>query len=223
MTCLKFACAVCVVLVLGSSQSLAAIPLIDPAHNNGSFELAGGQLNTTKIQVWDGVAVPDIDHWTEWTEMSTATGDSGVQAGGQATDGEMFAFVQPGNAVYNLTTWNAAEGDQFSFSWDYISRDWATHWVTLVYEDAGVILPVPGSQVDSAGVLGVLSGSYQIPSGSPAIGKPIGLGLGSEVDWPELDNFVLAVNPVPEPASILTGLVAATIVAAVARRRRSVV
>ncbi|MAT72718.1 MAG: hypothetical protein CMJ58_24830 [Planctomycetaceae bacterium] len=206
-----------VVLALCCSPALAVTTLIDPVTNNGSFEFAGGALNTTKIQVWDTGAL-DVDHWVEWAGVSTAGNDSGVENTGNASDGTMIAFLQGGNAVHNMTSWLAAEGDVFAFSWDHVLREDRNHTVSLVYDDGGTITTIAGSEVDSTGVLEKISGVYQIPAGSPAIGKAIGLGVVSPGSYPEVDNFVLQV--VPEPSTVaMAGL--ALVGLAAARRTRT--
>lgn len=187
--------AVAATLVAGTAS---ADVLIDPDNNNGSFEFAGGELNTTKIQVWDGT--PDVDNWTEWTENSTAGDDSGIENTGNASDGAMVAFLQGGNAVYNMTSWEASEGDFFFYSWDHVLRADRNHTVGLVYDNNGTITSLVDSEINSTGVLESIDSTYTIPAGSPAIGNTIGLGVVSPGDYPEVDNFILTVNedaPVP--------------------------
>lgn len=216
MTCTKFTLAAVAALLVAAPSVNAQTVLIDPVTNNGSFEYAGGVLNTTKIQNWD--TTPDVDNWTIWGGVSTADSDSGVENTGNASDGDMVAFLQGGNAVYNLTSWIAAEGDQFNFSWDHVLRGDRDHVVGLVYDDGGTITSLVDSEVASTGVIETISSSYVIPSGSPAIGKAIGLGVVSPGAYPEIDNFVLTVG-VPEPCSALLGLAAMGLFSA--RRRRS--
>ncbi|MAT72719.1 MAG: hypothetical protein CMJ58_24835 [Planctomycetaceae bacterium] len=170
-----------------------AATLIDPLTNNGSFEFAGGAINTTKIQVWDTGAL-DVDNWVEWAGVSTAGDDSGVENTGNASDGTMVAFLQPGNAVHNMTSYVAAEGDEFYFSWDHVLRGDRDHTVSLVYDNGGTITSLVPSEKASTGVIETISNTYVIPSGSPAIGKTIGLGIVSPGSYPEIDNFILTVN-----------------------------
>jgi PEP-CTERM motif len=178
-----------------ASPSFAQTVLIGPNTNNGSFEYAGGVLNTAKIQMWD--TTPDVDNWTEWPGISTAGTDSGVENTGFASDGTMVAFLQGGNAVYNLTDYVAAEGDSFVFSWDHVRREDRNHTVGLVYDDGGTITSIVDSEMDSTGILETINGAYVIPAGSPAIGKSIGLGVVSPGAYPEVDNFNLTVGGVP--------------------------
>ncbi|WP_442484602.1 PEP-CTERM sorting domain-containing protein [Aeoliella sp. SH292] len=197
MTFARWFVALASVMVVASPAM--AVVLIDPVTNNGSFELADGVVNTTKIPVWDGT--PNIDNWSVWTGVSTADNDSGVQLkGAQAATGDMIAFFQPGNAAHNMTTWNAAAGDLFNFSWDHIGNAGAAHSVVMVYDNAGTITALEASRVFSTGTLETISGSFVVPAGSPAIGKPMGIGVRSTGNWPELDNFILTVNeggPIP--------------------------
>lgn len=202
---------------LCSGQVMAQTVLIDPTTNNGSFEFADGAMNTDKIQMWD--TTPDIDNWAEWTEVSTAGNDSGVEDTGNASDGTMAAFLQGGNAAHNMTSWIAAEGDSYEFSWDHVLREDRNHTVGLVYDDGGTITSIGDSEVDSTGVIETISGSYVIPAGSPAIGNAIGLGIVSPGDYPEVDNFVLTASRIPEPsAALLLGIAIGLVTAGRSRR-----
>ena len=195
---------------LSLSLSASAATLIDATTNNGSFELAGGSDVGVpfKIQTWDGS--PDIDNWSEWTEVSTASGDSGTQdKPSNATHGVRIAFIQPGNAVYNMTSHVAQEGDIFNFSWDNATnRSNDAHDVGLVYDDGGTITSVVASEVSVLGTDGTgnYGGSYTVLAGDPIIGKTVGLGVVNVgTNWPEIDNVFLEV--VPEPSSLaLLGL-----------------
>jgi len=169
--------------------------LIDPTTNNGSFEFAGGALNTTKIQVWDGA--PDVDNWAEWTEVSTAGDDSGVENTGNATDGSMVSFMQPGNATYNMTDYQIAAGDSFVFSWDHVLREDREHTVGLVWDNGGTITSILESEQPYSGVIETVNGAYVIPAGHPSIGSTVGLGIVSPGSYPEIDNFILTVGGAP--------------------------
>ncbi|TWT78331.1 hypothetical protein Pla123a_11220 [Posidoniimonas polymericola] len=205
MICNRFTLAAVSALLVSAASLNAQTVLIGPNTNNGSFEYAGGVLNTDKIQVWDGA--PDVDNWSVWAGVSTADNDSGVENTGNASDGTMVAFMQSGNAMHNLTSWIAAEGDRFNFSWDHVLREDRDHTVGLVYDDGGTITSIVDSEIGSTGVIETISSSYVIPAGSPAIGKAIGLGVVSPGGYPEIDNFRLTEG-VPEPCSALLGLAA---------------
>ncbi|MEM6504882.1 MAG: PEP-CTERM sorting domain-containing protein [Planctomycetota bacterium] len=207
-----------------SISASAELILIDATTNNGSFELAGGVLNTTKIQEWDGT--PDIDHWTNWDATfggdSSANNDSGVEdvdGPNGASDGEMLAFMQPGNDVFNLTTYVAQVGDVFTFSWDKVDRKNAQHTVSLIFDDGGTITSVAASAVTTDALNDApftYMGSYTVQAGDAIVGKAVGLGVENDLaQFPAIDNFQLTV--VPEPGSlVLLGLGAV----AVFRRRR---
>ena len=180
------------VAVVGIAGPAWAIVLIDPDTNNGSFEMAGGVINVEKIQEWDGAV--DIDFWTEWTGVSGAMGDSGIEMTGNASDGDMVSFLQPNNAVYNLTSHVAQEGDNFFFSWDHVLRN-SLHTVGLVWDDGGTITSIAASEIssDTAGTSN--SNSFTVQAGDPWIGSTIGLGLvNNNSNYPEVDNFILTAN-----------------------------
>lgn len=170
----------------------AQVTLIGPDTNNGSFEYAGGALNTTKIQVWDGT--PDVDNWTVWAGVSTADTDSGVENTGNASDGTMIAFMQPGNAVYNMTDHIIQAGDSFVFSWDHVLRADREHTVGLVWNNGGTITSIAESEEPYSGAIETITGSYVIPGGHPSIGSTVGLGVVSPGSYPEIDNFILTVG-----------------------------
>ena len=208
------------VLMISCGPVFGATVLIDPTHNNGSFEYADGVLSTAKI----GFDVtPDIDNWTQWTEVSPTAKNSGVEnISSHASDGVMIAYLEHPDAIKNMTTWIAQEGDTFDFSWDHVQRDSRAHRVGLVYDDGGTFTSIAASEVystdPSPAIPFTYTGSFTVAAGSPVIGHAIGLGLfASDSEgggYPEVDNFILTVTPVPEPTSIvlmglaLVGLVA---------------
>jgi len=195
--------------LLSTGLAGAATTLIDPTTNNGSFEYVNGVNNpafTAKITHWDTHSEGDVDNWTLWAGVATSSDDSGIQHSTSTTDGVRFAFLQPGNAVYNLTSYFAAAGDSFTFSWDHIGGNYA-HTVSLVYFNGTDVISIAASGVDSGTAPGNgKGGTYVIPDDSPAIGYQIGLGVvNNSVDWPNIDNFVLSVESVPEPSTALLG------------------
>ena len=201
------------ILVIGGGPVLASTTLIDATTNNGSFELADGIVNTTKIKEWD--TTPDVDNWTEWTGVSGAMGDSGVEMTGNASDGDMVSFLQPNNATYNLTSHVAQVGDVFLFSWDHVLRN-SLHTVGLVWDDGGTITSIAASEIssDTAGTSN--SNSFTVQAGDPWIGSTIGLGLvNNNSNYPEVDNFVLTL--IPEPSAVVLVGIAVGLLAA--RRR----
>lgn len=210
MSVVKWSLSVVVAMSLVSSAS-AQTTLIDPDTNNGSFEYAGGVLNTNKVQVWDGD--PDVDNWTEWAGVSTAGNDSGVENTGNASDGTMVAFMQGGNAVHNMTDYVIQAGDMFEFSWDHVLREDREHTVGLVWDDGGTITSIVDSEKAYTGVIETISNSYTIPAGHPSIGSAVGLGVVTPGSYPEIDNFVLTVTEVPEPGTVMLAALAFGLVA----------
>jgi hypothetical protein len=157
--------------------------LIGPSTNNGSFELETGKHTT-----WN-----TVNSWSQWTDVSAVMGDSGTDTGGTATHGTRVAFLQGNNAAYNMTTRVAQAGDVYTFSWDHVNRN-SSHTVSMVYDDGGVITSIFDTEITSA-TAGTTKGmTYEIPGGSPAIGKTIGLGIiNNNSNYPEVDNFILTI------------------------------
>lgn len=213
-------------LAAGASQ--AATVLISPTVNNGSFESVNGTINTaftTKIAQWDGSANGEIDNWTVWTGVSTAANDSGTQiwTGGPqppaGPEGVRFAFLQPGNAVANMTTYTVQAGDVFTFSWDHVGTRNLSHTVSLVYFDGTSMVALSGTSVNATASGTTYGGTFTIAADSAAIGRTIGIGIqNTSTNWAEVDNFNLSVTSVPEPSVALLG---AAGLLAFARRRRA--
>lgn len=180
--------------MLANSASAATI-LIDPTTRNGSFE-----TETTKQLTWGGV-----DSWDEWTGVSTANGDSGTDENpATATDGVRIAFLQGGNAAYNMTSHLVSVGDVYTYSWDHASRADRTHTVGLVFDDGGTVTSIVSSEITTTGLATPNTyggGTYTVLAGDAAIGKTIGMGIHATAAYPEVDNFILSVDQVPEPSS----------------------
>ncbi|MEK7953201.1 hypothetical protein [Luteolibacter soli] len=157
---------------------------------NGSFELQGGVASTVKQVQWDNPA-GDVDNWKLWTELSSASTDSGVEPGG--SHGAMRAFLQGGNAVYNMTSEVAAAGAVYACSWKHTGND-GTIDVQLVYNDGGVIKSLAASSAVTTNAAQTGDLVYRIPAGSPAIGKTIGIGVRNvTAGYPQVDEFSLSV------------------------------
>lgn len=187
-----------------------ATVLIDTLHNNGSFELLGGVASAAHAGHWDTDVDGDVDHWAVWNSAvggpSTAEDNSGTQAGGNATAGTRISFLQSNNAVYNITTPRlVVQGDEYKVTWDHLNALSVT--VSLVYDNAGVITLVPGTSETSTIAGNGKGGTYVIPSGSPAIGKTIGLAIvNNNSGFAEVDNFVLSLVPGSNPDSDSDGM-----------------
>ncbi|MES2439646.1 MAG: hypothetical protein V4584_11290 [Verrucomicrobiota bacterium] len=171
---------------------------------NGSFEMQSGVVRTVKQAQWDLAAPDDVDNWKLWTEASSAANDSGVEAGG--THGNMRAFLQGGNAIYNMTSNVAAEGAVYSCSWKHVGNEGKID-VQLVYDDGGVIKAIPASVATTNGPGQVGDLVYRIPQGSAAVGKTLGIGVHNvTAGYPQLDEFVLSVVSVDSDGDGLADL-----------------
>ncbi len=164
---------------------------INATTRNGQFELQGaapGIASGTKRASWDQAGANDVTYWSEWTTQSTAPNDSGVEGG----LGLQHAFMQAGNAVYNLSDYVAAEGKTYWFALDKLNALAVEAY--LVYQDAGgVIQPIASSLLISTSATNGQIKGYQIPVGSPAIGRKIGIGFKSPGAWSSIDNVKLGV------------------------------
>ncbi|MEK7953585.1 beta strand repeat-containing protein [Luteolibacter soli] len=177
--------------------SRAVVPslfaLIDGSTRNGQFELQGpppGVASGTKRASWDQAGAADVTYWTEWAPYNTTPNNSGVEGG----TGLQHAFMESGNAMYNLTDYKAAQGTIYWFAFDKSNGNQLDAY--LVYEDAnGAIQPITASLFSSTTAGNNQLKGYQIPAGSPAIGRRIGIGFRSFSSWAAFDNVRLGVTP----------------------------
>ena len=176
-----------------------SVTLIDATTRNGSFELLGaapGAVSAAKATHWDTDPDGDVTYWTLFPGV-TAFNDSGTEINaGLATHGTKLAFLQNGNAAYNLTSHVIQAGDVFTFLWD--ARNGAAHNVSLVYDNGG-ILTAMGTAVSSTSTGLNKTGTFTVLGGDPCIGKTVGIKLASTGFFPNLDNFRLTVAPSPTP------------------------
>ena len=177
--------------------SRAVVPplfaMIDGSTRNGQFELQGpapGAASGTKRASWDQAGAADVTYWTEWAPYNTAPNNSGVEGG----TGIQHAFMESGNAVYNLTDYKAAQGTIYWFAFDKSNGNRLDAY--LVYEDAnGAIQPITDSLFSSTTAGNNQLKGYQIPAASPAIGRRIGIGFRSFSSWAAFDNVRLGATP----------------------------
>lgn len=185
------------VVALTLSGNAVAQVLIDASTRNGSFELLGGVQGVAKATHWDTDPDGDVDSWTDWAGVSTANNDSGADASGAASDGTRVAFLQNANAAYNLTDYTIQLGDRFTYSWDWVLAGRGPAIAGLAYDNGGTITAIGGADTTNPDAtmphlgLGML---YEVLAGNPAIGKKIALTVSSTGNYPEVDNFYLAVN-----------------------------
>ena len=182
-----------------------AIVLIDPTHNNGSFELLGGVQGAAKASHWDTDADGDVDNWTLWGAAvggpATALNDSGTEASGAATNGTRVGYLQANNAAYNLTTAVIAEGDTFTYAWDWCQAGRGAATAQLAYQDGANIVAITGTESTGAAV-DTFGTTWVVPPGHPAIGKPIAMTIRTTGNYPEVDNFILVVVPAGGPVDL---------------------
>ncbi|MEO5915380.1 MAG: hypothetical protein ABIS50_14195 [Luteolibacter sp.] len=166
--------------------------LIDATHNNGSFELLGpvpGTINAAKAADWDVAAAGDVTYWTQFPFV-TVRGDSGTETNGGATNGTKWAFLQNGNATYNMTTHVIQAGDVLTFLWDV--KNTVAHNLTMVYDNAGTITAF-GPAVASTTVGNNKTGTYTVlPTDTAFIGKKLGIKITATGAYPQVDNVRLS-------------------------------
>ncbi len=183
--------------------------LINPTTRNGSFESLGGSSPATaKASHWDNDPDGNVDNWTVWDATSggpsTIANDSGTEVNGSASQGSRIAFLQNGNAAYNLTDHVIEAGDVFTYSWDYVSPNRGTANAQLAYKDGNSIVSILGTQVsnpNTARRLGI-TGAWTVPSGHASVGHLVAITLRSNGSYPEIDNVILkfqgpSLDPVP--------------------------
>ncbi len=170
--------------------------LIGPAKRNGSFELLGGVTGSVATAAhWDTDPNGDVDNWTLWPGISSATA-GGTDDTQNPTNGIRRTEIDINNAAYNITTYQAKEGDVIRVTWDHLisSAGTGNHTMWVVYDDgAGTIVQfTPTATVSKApGTVNKLI--YKVPAGSPLIGKKIGVGIKAFANDQRIDNVVMTV------------------------------
>ncbi len=171
--------------------------LIGLEKRNGSFEFRSGvAVGTDFKQGWDAADPNNIDAWTTWAGKTTVSNDSGVEAGGQ-THGAVHAFTQAGNGAKNMSAYVAQEGDVLRLTYNRVNG-YATGNTALIFDASHVSLgfiEIPGTAQNGTSD-GSYTITYEVPSDSPAIGRPIGVGIHNTVSgtWPGWDEVVLTVQ-----------------------------
>ncbi|MCW1922018.1 hypothetical protein OKA05_05605 [Luteolibacter arcticus] len=180
------------------------LSLISTDVRNGSFELMGpapGVPNAAKAENWDTDPDGDVPYWNLWTGESTASANSGAETGGTNTHGIKHAYMENGNAAYNLTDYIVAAGDVIAFSYDHTGSG-STVRGGLVYNSGTDLAPAISrfpldqqalTEVTSTSYLNGRGNIYVVPAGSPAIGKKVGFGLKSTSGWPYVDKVILTI------------------------------
>lgn len=179
--------------------------LIDAATQNGSFELLGpvpGTVNAAKATDWDTDADGDVTYWTQVPGV-TVRGDSGTEVAATTTFGAKQAFMQGGNATYNMTGHVIRAGETYSFAWNSLNT--VAHTVSLVY-GSDTSLTTLGTPLTSTAVADNTTGTYTVAPGDPAIGKTIGIKFSCSVGYPQFDNVRLSFTYVAPADSDGDGL-----------------
>jgi autotransporter-associated beta strand protein len=163
--------------------------LIDPTHNNGSFE-----NNSSKTTFASG----NVPNWVVWPGVSTASNDSGSDAdAANASQGTRIAYLQSGNADYNLTTYTIRAGDKITYTWDWVFVGRGNATAQLGYWNGSAVVAITGTDTTNPDTtsrhLG-LGTTWTVPVNDPSIGHQIAMTMKSTGNYPEVDNFVLSIN-----------------------------
>ena len=182
-------------------NNLASAPvlhsLIGPTKRNGSFESLAGALGSVAGPThWDTDAAGDIDNWTLWPTISTANA-GGTDDGQGPTNGIRRTEIDINNAAYNLTNYQAKEGDIIRVTWDHLTTSVGAgqHTMWVVYDDGfgGIFQFTPTATVSPApGSVGKII--YKVPAASPIIGRKIGVGIKAFANDQRIDNVVVTVR-----------------------------
>jgi beta-glucanase (GH16 family) len=195
--------------------------LINPTTLNGSFEYTdNGPTYGIGPAVFDGITGNEkagfsskdssagygpVPNWSEWTTAlggpSTADSDSGVQAiPADATQGDNIAYLQGGNADYDLTSFTIQAGDVFTYSWDWVAAARGTANVELAYWNGATLTGIASTETSAQSNSGKVLGNgttWTVPVGDTSIGNEIAISVAapSGANYPEVDNFNLSVAP----------------------------
>ena len=193
-----------------------SITLVNP----GFEQPATGKIATG----FDAAGANDVPGWFN---AGAVYSDSGVEAGGHS--GGWRAFLRSSDdAIFQTTGYNAAAEERLTLNY-WASSTWQSTGLTagLFYLDTAGQRQELASAVAN---LGAGSGStpfaeytlsYDIPAGSPAIGRPVGVFFDNTTTrtdaWAGLDDVALTVSMVPEPGALtMIGLLSIPLL----RRRR---
>lgn len=199
--------------ILTSVVQANTITVMDATHLNGSFE-------APTVSGWSDGTAP-----TGWvvSDNSSRKASAGLAGAGQGGigGGQFFYWVNPFNnnlshsAIYTV----AAAGEQVNASW-YLGSNTGliTDWVDInarLVDQTNSVLAQSG-WVTTLGVTLGGTGSYQTityTTQASDIGKQLGMDFWFLQNWtgagacPFLDEVVVSVTTVPEPASLaLLGL-----------------
>lgn len=202
-------------IALSSPASGQAVTLVNPGFEQpATGKIANGFDSATDIP--------------GWSNAGTIYTDSGVEMGGR--EGGWRAFLRSSDhGIFQVAPHNAAADERLTLHY-WASNTWQSTSMTagLFYLDTG------GQRQDlttDVATIGTGTGSgdfaeytltYDIPAGSPAIGRPIGVffdNTSSNNDaWAGLDDVALSVTVVPEPNT--AAAIALLSVPLLRRRRR---
>ena len=222
----SFAAVAGLVLAMGTAAQ-AAIVLIDPTTNDGSFESHTGTttwapvtLTGSTVTGGSQAAVLDLNsHQPVWGSANM-DGNDVLHIGDTTTPVTATFFDVLGTGGYTSVT----AGDVFTWSFDITSQAAGAGATATVRIDFGNGPVFMGSAVSDASVstTETASGTYTATAADASGGQVVFIGeiLGAPGDSRTLgDNAQLSVDPIPDPASAVLLLLGLPFV--MRRRRRS--
>lgn len=203
----------------------AQTALINPTLLNGSFETALLPVGGKSQNGFDTPAF-DVTNWTNTnTDAAGATvgyGDAGYESGA-AQNGAQFAFFHGGDGgAFNLTTAVINTGDVFNLS--FYGNNGAGLTARLFSSTNGTYATnatLATSAITTAA--GAYTQYFLAYTATPAdSGKTVGVSFFGTAGYPNVDNVVLTVTPVPEPSTYALMFAGLGGLLLVTRARRSI-
>lgn len=197
--------------VFMTSANAAIITVVNPSFEDPGYrtnKLAGSGND------WDG-----IDDVPGWTNAGTVYSDSGTtnESGGAHTGSWAGKIGNNDDGVLQLTSHIVAVGDQFTLTF-WVEDTWKASTgaaATLFYDTPANVIGTLSFGTTTDWVEHTLTTTATAGS----VGGTLGILFeGTSGTFAKIDDVTLSVTQVPEPASLVMGLVGLTFV--MARRRR---